>query len=51
MNVYERTNSELIKEFNRYVRAHPKIADAIPKNAIVVMQLEKDTRFNQWSAG
>ena len=49
MNVYEKKNSELIKEFNRYVREHPEFADDIPKNAIVVMQLEKDARFNQWS--
>jgi hypothetical protein len=49
VNVYEKQNSELIKEFNRYAREHPEIADAIPKNAIVVMQLEKDARFNQWS--
>ena len=49
MNVYEKKNSELIKEFNRYVREHPEFADDIPKNAIVVMQLEKDPRFNHWS--
>ena len=44
-----RREDRSIKEFNRYVREHPEIADAIPKNAIVVMQLEKDARFNQWS--
>jgi hypothetical protein len=49
MNVYERKNSELIKEFNRYVRERPGFADAIPKNAVVVMQLEGDRKFNQWS--
>jgi len=49
VNVYEKKNSELIKEFNRYVREHPEFADDIPKNAIVVMQLEKDPRFNHWS--
>jgi hypothetical protein len=49
VNVFEKKNSELIKEFNRYVREHPEFADDIPKNAIVVMQLEKDPRFNHWS--
>jgi hypothetical protein len=49
VNVYEKKNSELIKEFNRYVREHPEFADDIPKYAIVVMQLEKDPRFNHWS--
>ena len=48
-NVYERKNSELVKEFNRYVREHPEFADNIPKNAIVVMQLEGDPKFNQRS--
>ena len=33
MKVHERKNSELIKEFNRYVRERPGFADAIPKNA------------------
>lgn len=49
MNVMERKNTELIKEFNRYIREHPEIADSIPNNAVVVMQLEKDDEFNKWS--
>lgn len=49
MNIYERKNTELIKEFDRYVREHPEFADDIPKNALVVMQLEGDRKFNQWS--
>ena len=40
MSIYERKNTQLIKEFNRYVREHPEFADDIPKNAVVVMQLE-----------
>jgi hypothetical protein len=49
MNIYERKNTELIKEFDRYVREHPAFADAIPKNAVVVMQLVGDRKFNEWS--
>ncbi len=49
MNIYEKKNTELIKEFDRYVREHPEFADDIPKNAVVVMQLEGNTKFNQWS--
>jgi len=45
----ERKNTELIKEFNRYIREHPELADNIPNNAVVVMQLEKDEEFNNWS--
>ncbi|MGR3319671.1 MAG: DUF5647 family protein [Candidatus Anammoxibacter sp.] len=49
MNVMERKNTELIKEFNRYIREHPEFADNIPNNAVVVMQLEGDDVFNGWS--
>jgi hypothetical protein len=49
MNIMERKNTELIKEFNRYVREHPEFADGIPNNAIVIMQLEGDDEFNKWS--
>jgi hypothetical protein len=48
MNIMERKNTDLIKEFNRYIREHPEFADRIPENAIVVMQLEGDEAFNKW---
>ena len=51
MNVMERKNTDLIKEFNRYVRERPEFADRIPDNAIVIMQLEGDEDFNKWSLG
>ena len=49
MNVFEKKNSELIKEFNRYIREHPEFGEAIPKGAIVAIQLEGDEDFNAWS--
>lgn len=49
MNIFDLKNSQLIKEFNRYVREHPDFADDIPKDAVVVMQLDGDRKFNQWS--
>ncbi|MBI3249397.1 MAG: hypothetical protein HYZ50_23085 [Deltaproteobacteria bacterium] len=48
MNAFERKNTELIKEFNRYIREHPKCADQIPDEAIIVLQLERDRDFNAW---
>jgi hypothetical protein len=45
----ERKNTELIKEFNTYVREHPEFTEQIPNNAVVIMQLEGDEEFNQWS--
>lgn len=49
MNIMERKNTDLIKEFNRYIREHPEFVDDVPNNAIVIMQLEDDKEFNKWS--
>ena len=49
MNIMERKNTDLIKEFNRYIREHPEFADDVPNNATVIMQLEDDKEFNKWS--
>lgn len=49
MNAFEQKNTELIKEFNRYVREHPKFAEQIPNDAIVILQLEGDEEFNEWA--
>ncbi len=49
MNIMEMKNTDLIKEFNRYIREHPEFADNIPNNAIVIIQLEGDKEFNKWS--
>ena len=49
MNIMERQNTELIKEFIAYIREHPEFANNIPDNAIVIMQLEGDEEFNKWS--
>lgn len=49
MNLLERKNTELIKEFNAYVREHPEFAENIPNQAVVIMQLEGDEEFNRWS--
>lgn len=45
----ERRNTELVREFNAYIREHPEFADHIPDNAVVIMQLEGDEEFNKWS--
>lgn len=49
MNIFEQRNTELIKEFNRYVREHPKVAEQIPNDAIIILQLEGDEAFNTWA--
>ena len=49
MNVFEQKNSELVTEFDRYVREHPDFAERIPEKALVAMLLEGDDEFNRWS--
>jgi hypothetical protein len=49
MNLFEQKNSELLTEFDRYVREHPEFADGIPDNALVAMLVEGDEEFNRWS--
>ncbi|MBI4530643.1 MAG: hypothetical protein HY709_03890 [Candidatus Latescibacteria bacterium] len=49
MNALEQKNTELVKEFNRYVREHPHVAEQIPNDAIVILQLEGDEEFNVWA--
>ena len=49
MNSFEQKNTELIKEFNRYVREHPKVVEQIPNDAIIILQLEGDDAFNTWA--
>lgn len=49
MNIFEQRNTELIKEFNRYVQEHPKVAEQIPNEAIIILQLEGDEAFNTWA--
>lgn len=51
MNEFERKNTELIREFNRYVREHPEFADQIPEDAMVIMQLEGEEEFNRRARG
>lgn len=50
MNIYERRNSLLGMELDRYIREHPEFSERIPDNAHIVMLLEGDKEFNEWSA-
>ena len=48
MNAYERLNSILVAEFDRYVMEHPEFAARIPENAQVVLQMEGNSEYNKW---
>ena len=49
MNVFEKRNSLLGMEFDRYVKEHPEFQERIPNNAQVILLLEGDEEFNGWS--
>ena len=49
MNTFERRNSLLGMEFDRYVREHPRFAQKLPDNAHVILLVEGDEGFNKWS--
>ncbi len=49
MIIYEKRNSVLGMEFDRYIREHPEFAEDIPDNAQVILLLEGDEDFNEWS--
>lgn len=49
MNIYESRNSLLGMELDRYLREHPEFSERIPDNAHIVMLLEGDKEFNEWS--
>ena len=46
---FERLNSDLGYEFDRYVMEHPDFAEKIPLGATVVLQLEGEAAFNKWA--
>ncbi len=49
MNAFETRNSLLGVEFDRYVREHPEFGEKIPDHAHVILLLEGDEEFNNWS--
>jgi hypothetical protein len=49
MSIFEKRNSLLGLEFDRYVREHPEFLEKIPHNAQVILLLEGDDEFNSWS--
>lgn len=46
---FSEKNSMLVREFDKYILEHPKFAEKIPDNALVVMQIKGDDEFNNWA--
>ena len=49
MNIFERRNNLLGMEFDRYIREHPEFSNRIPDNAHIILLVEGDKEFNEWS--
>lgn len=49
INVLEKKHAILVTEFDRYIMEHPGLAERIPQNAQIVLQLEGDEEYNAWS--
>ena len=49
MDVMETKHSILVTEFDRYVIEHPEFAAEIPENAQIVLQVQGDDEYNEWS--
>lgn len=48
-NRFVEKNTMLVREFDRYILEYPELADKIPDNALVVMQIVGDEEFNEWA--
>lgn len=49
MGILEARNSVLGMELDRYVKEHPEFREKISDNAQVILLLEGDEEFNNWS--
>lgn len=48
-NEFFERSLEVSTEFDRYVFAHPEVAEKIPENALVIFLLEDDSKFSKKS--
>jgi hypothetical protein len=49
LDLLEKKHAILVVEFDRYVIEHPEFAVKIPQNAQIVLQVEGDEEYNEWS--
>ena len=49
IDVLEKKHGILVTEFDRYVVEHPEFAAKIPQKAQIVLQVEGDDEYNEWS--
>ena len=49
IDILEKKHAILVAEFDRYVVEHPEFAVDIPQNSQIVLQVEEDNEYNEWS--
>jgi hypothetical protein len=49
ISILEKKHAILVTEFDRYMVEHPEFAVNIPQNAQIVLQVEGDKQYNEWS--
>ena len=49
IDIFEKRHAILATEFDRYVIEHPKFAKKIPINSQIVLQVQGDKEYNEWS--
>ena len=49
IDILEKKHAILVAEFDRYVVEHPEFAVDIPRNSQIVLQVEEDNEYNEWS--
>lgn len=49
IEILEKKHAILVTEFDRYVVEHPEFAAEIPQNAQIILQVEGDVEYNEWS--
>ena len=49
IDILEKKHAILVAEFDRYVVEHPEFAVDIPRNSQIVLQVEEDSEYNEWS--
>jgi hypothetical protein len=49
MESYKKMTALLASEFDRYLMEHSSVEKKIPRNALIVFQVNGESGFNRWS--
>ncbi|MBI5125884.1 MAG: hypothetical protein HZA70_06595 [Planctomycetes bacterium] len=49
MKPYSKLVAMLSSEFQKYLMENPRVESRVPRNALVIFQIEGEEMFNKWS--